>query len=514
MRIKYIKFIALAGMLSLASCSKDYLDTYPTNETSPETVFKTTETVEMAVNGLAKLMVTQQISQGFNGEGTIKVYYGEYAGNNFRVDLPGWGPIINGQYFDNVTSVYDYYPWHYYYMIINNANAIIDQVDNAEGPTSKKMQLKAQALGFRAYSYTMLAQLYGYRWQDSNQGEQKALVLRRSMKDPADLPLSSLNDIYAAIYQDAEQAIQLFADSKLARGKNYQIDASVIHATYARAALARQDYATAAEQAKLARANYPLMSNDEYRDGFANPNGEWIWSSYGAPDETLYFYSYQAYMAYNSSASAVRLYPKRISKELFDQLPNSDIRKQLFLDPAPYAGTYDVNTGFLLADTEDKRMDSETRAKYPELQPTAQVAAYMQFKIKANGQPGVGNTNHFRSAEMYLIEAEAQYFLGNESEAKALLTELNGKRDVNYSNAALSGEEVFKEIVKYRGLELWGEGFDWFDMKRWNLDIDRKSGADGGNYPATLAVKIPAGASHKWTWKTPSREVDYNSEIK
>ncbi len=514
MRIKYIKYIAFAGMLSLASCSKDYLDTYPTSETSPETVFKTTETVEMAVNGLAKIMVTQHISQGFNGEGTIKMYYGEYAGNNFRVDLSGWSPIINGQYFDNVNSVYDYYPWHYYYMIITNANAIIDQVDNVEGPATKKMQLKAQALGFRAYSYTMLAQLYGYRWQDSNEGAQKCLVLRRSMKDPKDMPLASLKEVYDAIYQDAEQAIKLFADSKLTRAKNHEVDASVVHATYARAALARKDYATAEQQAKLARANHPLMSNKEYQEGFANPNGEWIWSSFGAPDETLYFYSYQAYIAYNSSAGAVRNTPKRISKELFDKLPNTDIRKQLFLDPAPYAGTYELNTGFINADEEDVRMDTDARAKYPDLNKDARVAAYMQFKVKANGQPGVGHTNHFRSAEMYLIEAESQYFLGKETEAKATLTELNGKRDTNYSNAALAGNEVFEEIRKYRGLELWGEGFDWFDMKRWNLDIDRKSGADGGNYPATLAIKIPANASHNWTWKTPSRETDFNSELK
>ena len=245
MKIKYIKYLTLATVMAFASCSKDYLDTYPTDETSPTTVFKTTEMVEMAVNGLAKLMVTQHISQGFNGEGTIKMYYGEYSGNNFRVNLPGWAPIINGVYFDNTTSVYDYYPWHYYYMLITNANQIIDQVDAAEGSDAKKKQLKAQALGYRAYSYTMLAQLYGHRWDDSNNGAQECLILRRSMNDPVSMPLSSLAEVYKAIYEDLDQALVLADASGLDRKKFFEMNQDVYHAIYARAALAKKDYPTA-----------------------------------------------------------------------------------------------------------------------------------------------------------------------------------------------------------------------------------------------------------------------------
>lgn len=521
MKIKFVKYIALAAVLVLGSCSKDYLDTNPTDQTNPETIFKTTEGVKMAVNGLAKLMVTQHLqSQGFNGEGTIKLYYGEYDGQNFRVNLPGWSTIINGELFNNVTSIYDYYPWHYYYMIISNANAILEHVDTAEGSESDKKYLKAQTLAYRAYSYTMLSQIYGYRWQDSNNGAQECLVLRRSSKDPATMPLVSLNKIYEGIYSDLDQAIGLFDSSNYVRkgvDNNHMIDVHVAKAIYARAALIKQDYVKAAKYAVEAREGFPLMSNADYSAGFANPTSEWIWSSFGGAQEQLHFFSYQAQIAYNSSASAVRTYPKRISKELLDKMPSSDIRKKLFWDPKDFdTKLYNEDSGEVIAQAgqtiSENVMDIAVRKAWPELLKNAKVAAYMQFKIKANAMPGVGHLNHFRSAEMYFIEAEAEYKLGNESKAISALEEVNKKRDEAYS-CTKSGEALFSEIQSYKGLELWGEGFDWFDMKRWNKDISRLEGGKGGNYPASLAKGFKANDSHKWTWVTPSKEVDYRTEL-
>lgn len=82
-KINYIKLLLL-GIVSLSSCNKDYLDTRPTDSVEKSEVFATTKSAKVAVNGLAKMMTQQYLSsQGFNGEGTIKMYYGNYPGNNF-----------------------------------------------------------------------------------------------------------------------------------------------------------------------------------------------------------------------------------------------------------------------------------------------------------------------------------------------------------------------------------------------------------------------------------------------
>ncbi|THU40200.1 RagB/SusD family nutrient uptake outer membrane protein [Niastella caeni] len=500
--------LIVTAVSAMVSCKKSYLDTAPTDAISTAMVFQTADNASMAVNGLAKMMTQQYLSQqGFNGEGTIKNYYGNYPGNHFSINLSGWAPIINATYNENTTSIYCYYPWYYYYKIIGNANAIILHVDKATGAAAQKDFVKAQALTYRAYCFLMLSQLYGNRWDDSQSGSTPGVVLRID-ESAGDQPRATLADTYKQIYADLDQAIALYKSSGLKRTKNSEVDINVAYAIYARAALTRQDYAIAEDYAVKARDGYPLMTNAEYNAGFSTPNREWIWSSYGALDETLHFYSYFAYIAYNSSASAVRTTPKMISRELYNKIPATDIRRSLFLDPTGF--TYTTSTGNAGSSTLLYKHAFTTR---PALNSAASVYAYMQFKIAANDQPGVGNLNHIRSAEMYLIEAEAKYRQNKPvAEVQNLLVALNNTSGRNTSyTCTLTGTALLDEIKLYRGIELWGEGFDWFDMKRWNDPINRKVYANGGNFITSLAVTITPDANNKWTWKLPLKETDFNT---
>jgi len=497
----------LISLFLWTSCSKDYLDTKPTAQTATSTIFETTDNAALAVNGINKLMTLQYLgTQGFNGEGTIKMYYGNYPGNHFYVNLPGWAPIINSDYHENVSSIYDYYPWYYYYMIIGNANFINANIKNAKGTDVDKQFIQAQALTYRAYSFLMLSQLYCKRWSDSNNGASDGLVLRTDVST-SEMALSTLKQVYEQIYKDLDEAITLYTSSGKSRSNNYDPDKNVAYAIYARAALTRQDYNTAAAMAVNARTGYALMSNTEYKAGFFTPNKEWIWSSYGASDETLYFYSYFSYIAYNSSASSVRTYPKCISKELFNKIPTTDVRRSLFLDPTGY--TYTTSTGLA-----GSALKTRAFTLFPNLYSTASAYAYMQFKIGAADLPGVGNLNHFRSSEMYLIEAEARYFTSNASGAQQALVTLNkdSGRDPSYT-CTKTGTSLLDEIKTYRAIELWGEGFDWFDLKRWGDSVNRKSYASGGNFVSTLDVTYGPIEKNNWVWKIPQKETDYNKLI-
>ncbi len=207
---------------------------------------------------------------------------------------------MNSNYLENSNSIsYNGYPWFYYYELIGNANSIIASIDDATGTEQQRQYIKAQALTYRAYCYTQLVQFYCYRWDDSSNGtavskRNNGLVLRTEENmEETDVPLSSSGNIYEQIYKDLDEAISLYKSSGIKRNNIWEPNIDVANAVYARAALNRKDYATAASKAVEARAEYPLMSNAEYTSGFSEPNKEWIWGgSYGGDDQTLYYYGF------------------------------------------------------------------------------------------------------------------------------------------------------------------------------------------------------------------------------
>lgn len=507
-----------AGLLTLGSCSDDYLKTAPTSSTGTSTIFETVDNMKLAVNGMYKCM-TQQMSyfgQGYNGEGTIKYYLGETAGNDFQLANFSMNTYLgNNSYHINPDSGWILYPWWYYYRILTNANAVIVYGPDAEGAEDEREHLIAQAKVMRAYCYMMLSQRFHYRWSMGKSDEAKngnGLVLRLTPGSES-LPVSSANDTYAQITKDLSEAITVLEKDAIKRdpiSENYQINKDVAYAVYARAALVKGDYQTALTYAQKARKDYPLMSNEEYKAGFNSPTSEWIWSSFGDVTETLYYYSFFAYMGYEANTSTCRNYPRRMDGILYKQIPMTDIRREMFLDPEDMA--FSKTTGLA---TSGSPLHKKAFEMHPEMPATAKVTAYHQFKFATLDGVGVGHLNHFRSSEMLLIEAEAQYKLGNEAAAQAALVELIAEsgRDTEYT-CTKTGDDLFAEIKLYRRIELWGEGFNWFDLKRYNDPIDRKGFSEGGSWRSNLAIRNEQSQENNWwTSVLPSRETDYSTEL-
>ena len=509
----YKLLVSGLAAFALVACSKDYLETQPEYAASPDVIFSDAESARLAINGISKMMTTQYLStQGMNGEGTIKSWYANFTGNDFqKCNQTGWAPLWNSTYQERDTSPYDYYPWFYYYKLVGNANQVICGIESDGDISSELKFIRAQALCFRAYSFFMLSQLYSHRWVDSNSGADPGIVLRTDLSD-GDIALSTLAETYAQIYADLDEAITLFKESGMSRDKGafYAPDIDVAYAIYARAALTREDWSTAAQYAALARQGHPLMSSSQYMNsGFNEPNDEWIWGVYEASDQTIYYYSFYAYQGSNASSSNCRTYPCAISKELYDQIPETDVRRKLWLGPSADE-MKEVNA----AGRSTKTLYTRAFEEYGDrLYSTSLVYIYMQFKHMCSFYPGGGSFNIFRAAEMYLTEAEADCHLNKDAEARALLNELNKNHDSAY-NCTKSGADLLTEVKLYRRIDLWGEGFDWFDYKRWKQPIVRKSIADGGSFHATYAITLNPSDANNWTWVIPKKEKDYNKLIK
>lgn len=530
----------LAGMMLVSSCAGDYLDTAPTDSTGATDAVGTTANAMKALNGIAKIMTTQHsyFGGGFAGENNIMIQYESYPSENYNYNYyaSGWSPIFNQEFHTRTNSIYDAYAWYYYYTIAGNANTILANIGNAEGTEAERNFVKASALTFRAYAFEKLVHYYCWRWQDSNNGASQGIVLRLD-ESTGGQGYATLAETYAQIYKDLDEAIMLFEQSGMDRNASqvWMPNINVAHAIYARAALTKQDYTKALTEAKLARQNYPLMSNAEYHAGFCNPTSEWIFGSFGSAQENNWYWSYGTQYAcngYYANAAGAANGAGSIGRELINRIPNNDARKALFLTEDKFPGynfndgsAMDLGYGILGMGDDEKKADAlwEEAAAYCQKMAVSGLeapyqAGYMylggQLKFYVFDTPGVSYLPFIRSSEMVLVEAEANYFLNDETAARAALVELNATsgRNPEYT-CDKSGEALWNEIMDYRELELWGEGFAWSDYKRWNRDIVRHSFAEGGNAHISVAKTIPASGVNKWTWDVPLNETDYNDEL-
>lgn len=524
----------LASATMLASCGSDYLETKPTSSVGSEDAVATTEMAYKALNGIARCQTTQHyaFSQGFAGENAIMRLYENLPSQNYNYNAyaSGWAPIHNQTFHNRTNTIYDGYAWYYYYQLIGQANTIIAHIDAAAGSESDKKFIKASALAFRAYSYEKLIHYYCYRWQDSNNGASQGVVLCLD-ESTGDAPYATLAETVNQIYKDCQEAITLFGESGIDRPASevWIPNVNVAHAVYARAALFRQDYQTAVDQAKLAKQNYPLMSNADYKAGFCEPTSEWIMGSYGGDSENNWYWAYGVQGAcngYYATAEGNNTGAGTIGHELISRIPNNDARKQNFLTEdkfpnldltkeSPYYYTYGILG--MMDDDIYAQADSIVKAHAVKgLNAPYQAGFYYldaNLKFFVTGQPGISYLPFIRSSEMVLIEAEANYFLGHEAEAQAALVELNATsgRNPEYT-CTKTGKELLSEIQDYRCLELWGEGFEWSDFKRWNKAVVRKTFEKGGNAHKSVAITINPEDGNKWTWGVPLNETDYNAD--
>lgn len=482
---KSIKNLLLAGLIILfiSGCKKDYLQLDPPDVLTPTSVFSTTENAYAAINGIHRMMYVQWYGSQALGGHSGNMIFMEVLGDDYVMTANANGWFISEyrwlQHRNDASNI-SRFSYGFYYTIIGNANVIISNIDNAVGPENDKKAIKGQAYAYRAWAYFQMIQLFGERFDKSksNDGLGLSLVLESQI---GALPRSSVNEVYTQINSDIDEAIDLLSGLTSRPSKSH-INVNVAKGIKARIALTQQNWPLAAQMAKEARQGFNLMSNTQYLDGFSDTNNpEWMWGIDHRDDHPTYFYSFYAYLG-DFSSTNTRGNPKAIFSPLYDQLSNTDIRKQLW-DPTGSNTSFPIVAG---------------GTRFP----------YMTRKFMLDN-PGNSNGDlvFMRAAEMYLIEAEALARQGGQdASAQQALFTLANKRDPAYVLSTKTGQALIDEIMIQRRVELWGEGFRFYDLKRLNQPLDRS----GGNHNNTLAQKInePAGTL-AWQFLIPRAEIEY-----
>jgi hypothetical protein len=133
-----------------------------------------------------------------------------------------------------------------------------------------------------------------------------------------------------------------------------------------------------------------------------------------------------------------------------------------------------------------------------------------KFLSGGGNNSSIGDVPNMRAGEMYLIEAEANERLGQDGTAQSVLFQLVSKRDPGYVQSTSTGQTLLNEILFYRRVELWGEGFRFTDLKRMNMPLDRT----GANHDPAVAVILSVPAGDKlWQFLIPQTEIDNSNGL-
>ena len=481
--------LAMVGALSLSSCAEDYLDTTPTDKVSDVVANQSVSNLYMALNGIHREMVSQESGrQAMGGEPGFMMMR-DCEGDDMtwltntwmKANWLGWQANMNPTASDN------YHVWRIHYQWILNANKILEGLETvpvATGEEELYNQIKGEALCIRAFAHFDLVQIYAGRYKQGGGNSQLGIPYRET-SEVNEMARHTVEEVYTKINADLNEATSLLAGIKASDVNHYT--EKVAWGLKARVALAMQDYTNAAAYAEkaiqLAEADgHELMQGNQLYCGFADiatDTKEGMYVALTPDDQTVYFYSFYAYMSWNFNSTAIRQGVKAINADTYDTMSETDLRRAWW-DPT---GKMDVPA------------TSFTKTEYQNRKFTARSTAN-----------AVGNVAFMRLAEMYLLAAEANVRAGQDAKAQEIFTKFQITRDPEYVAQGNTGEALAEEIMNSRRVELWGEGFRFTDLKRLNLPIKR-----GRNFDITFCTFLEkeAGADG-WIWEIPKIETDYN----
>lgn len=448
MKIKniIIRVILFTAVVVMFSCSKEFLDE-PQNTAglSESVVFSDRSIIQSFVTGIYDRYKGQwddDLTDGVNNSevdtgGLYAMYFARTIKGNDLIQAPSvflfdYAHENRGASFRRVD-----FTWKFNYEIINYANVLIQGVETSSSlDEATKKEFIAIGKAHRAFHYFQLALEFAPNYNNDRSVARIPIYTEPATGASEGNPPSPLSDVYNLILSDLKEAIPDLPEERL--GKSY-INKAVANGILARVLLVTQDdWSLASSSARAAyggNASSAVVSSN-WGNGFDDlSDQDWLWGHFqdGSNESNYYWMSPHVVM---------------------DHLTLS------------YQATY-VNTHF-----RDRFSDTDKRKLFFNYYGSA--TPYREFITNKFAFSFEADVPLMRKSEMVLIDAEAQYHLSNEDDARTLLFALQSDRDPNAVMSTNTGQDLLDEILIERRKELYGElGVEWFDAKRYRLPIIR-----------------------------------------
>jgi hypothetical protein len=472
--------ILTLSLLLLSSCEDDFLDTTPESTINDEQLATSAAANAAIINGVYSALRSYGLSVAGNHEdyGHKSILAAtDMMSNDMLMTKSSWYASFYNYLGRQQTNSRSRLAWSIYYPQIKTLNVVLTAVPAEAAITDDLKKIRGEALALRGYFYFMLARIYGPTYIGH---EDDLSVPLYTVVTLDGAPRATVTEVYTVIENDLLESIELLQD--IPAGGTGAVNQSVAKAFLADVYLEMGKYPEAAPLAHEARQNYPLLSQSEWLNGFYDLtlNKDTMWGATITSAQSSFVASFFSHFDNTNEAGyagGLQVY-KNIDKNLYNSISNTDYRKTAFVAPGGSA-TYPTLPEYANLKFRDPTVDS-------------------------------GDYVYLRSAAMYYIEAEAYARSSNEPLARQVLYDITITRDPSYVLSTNSGAALINEIILQKRIELWGEGYAWFDMKRLGIALTRDY--PGSNHPAFGKFNIPVG-DNRFIFQVPQAEIDANPLI-
>lgn len=524
---KYIYSAAVVAALALtASSCTESMDTEPQGSTLTKGEL---ESNASSLDGLVKGMYSNMIQAEAitSWFGSARHYDFGYASTMMMMDNAGQdevSPNSGYNWYRNTLRFNDrtdkseitYFLWNQQYKNISQANAIISATESSYKDNSAAAAARGKALAMRAFCYLNLAQMYQFTYKGHEDALCVPIVKETTTAEQAsDNPRATVKDVYDFIMDDLNNAVTLLDGAS--RSGKADIDQQVAYGLRARTELVMQNWKAAADDAAKAAEGYtPLSREDAAQPGFNDISASnWIWgmdvneTSDIVQTGILNFPSMMSSFTGNGYSPSYAY--RAINSKLWNEIPSTDVRKGWWLDSklnSPIVNPdYLINTGkqvyvFSSTSKDDDHLFALWKVPYLNVK-------FGAYQNKYGNETNACDVPLMRVEEMILIQAEGKAMSGDVASGKKILEDfVRTYRDPDYTCNATTAEGVQEAVWFQRRVELWGEGFSYFDIMRLKKPIDRR----GANYESSVTYNIPA-ESKIMLWIIPEDEVNNNKAL-
>lgn len=396
--------------------------------------------------GMFLHLLADEMEENNLGDGNKSV---EPESHQYMFGPSTWQPRM-GATENGLTFYSENREWTLFYKYINVANNVVESAKKLPQVTDDEIQgfnkVTGEAKFLRAFYYFWLLNVYGQPYDPATASTALGIPMKMTPEiQDRIFSRQTVGECYDLIVKDLLEAEQCLAKVP-SQKKLYRADVTAVRLLLARVYLYMQNWEEAARYAQMVVEAHPALEN-VVKSGskfMRADNPENIFSMGGNDLVRMTSFYYQS---------------TRISTGLYESYHENDVRRSSwFWRSGPFIACIRENHGAPLSNV-------------PETDKSWYYDAYIYGS--SSMRTPVSSLFWLRSAEAYLILAEAKAYTGEEEEAQQALKQLVSNR---YREGApernvesLSGSDLITRIRTERRWEFPVEGHRWFDLRRYRV---------------------------------------------